>query len=87
MCLGNDLFQAAPYSFRCRFVRECGRGQREHRRNRLAQVMRSLLDGAWPWMRIGQIPPGSQRRVRCLPYCLTCHVPHPAQTAPQQNVS
>ena len=87
MCLGDDLFQPALDSFWRRPVRECRRGQGEHRGNWLAQVMSGLLDDAWRWMRIGQIPPGRRRRVHCLSYCFTCHVPHPEQTPPQQNVS
>ena len=59
MCLGDDLFQPVLDSFWRRPVRKCGRGQGEHRGNWLAQVMGGLLDGAWPRIRIGQIPPGS----------------------------
>ena len=84
MCLGRDLLQAALDSCWRLLVRKCRRGQCEYRGNWLAQVMRSLLDGAWPQIRIGQVPPG---RVRCLPHCLMCHVPHPEQTSPQQDVS
>ncbi len=87
MCLGRDLLQAALESCWRLLVRKCRRGQCEHRGNWLAQVMRSLPDDAWRQIRIGQIPPGSRRRVRCLHYRPMCHVPDPEQTSPQQNVS
>jgi hypothetical protein len=39
--------------------------------------MGSLLDGAWPLPRSGQIFPVLRRRVDCLPHSPARHVPHP----------
>jgi hypothetical protein len=39
--------------------------------------MGSLLDGAWPLSRSGQISPVRRRRVDCLPHGSARHVPHP----------
>jgi hypothetical protein len=77
MCLGDDFFQALLQSFWRPFVRKCGRSQGEHCGNWLAQIMGSLLDGAWPLSRSGQISPVRRRRVDCLPHGSARHVPHP----------
>ena len=77
MCFGNDLFQALLDSFWRRLVRKCGRGQREHCGNRLAQVVGSLLDGACAFAVHRPDFPGRSAQSRLPDLLSPCHVPHP----------